>query len=200
MNGYQHFFKKQRIPVPGIRWIALVIGLISINPVFSQDMIACRDGYVRWTSEAPLELIQAESDNLQGIIRLSDRTFAFNISVRSFDGFNSPLQREHFHENYLETESFSKATFTGKILDPVDFNQPGIREVRVKGDLMIHGVTQERIIRAVIEVLAGGEFRISAEFSVMLADHEISIPRIVFQKIAEEIQISVKATMLSTAP
>lgn len=179
----------------------LLIGLLLLHiPSFAQQLYSCRDGYVYWVSEAPLELIEAESDNLQGIIRTNDQTFAFSMAIRSFDGFNSGLQKEHFHENYLETEEFGKATFTGKILEQVDFTTPGTRNVRAKGVLEIHGVKQERIIAATIIVKPNGLLEISSDFTVLLVDHEISIPRIVFQKIAEEINVRIRATLTSNAP
>lgn len=181
--------------------LLLVVSLLLLHiPTFAQQLYSCRDGYVYWVSEAPLELIEAESDNLQGIIRADDQTFAFSMAIRSFDGFNSGLQKEHFHENYLETEEFGKATFSGKILEQVNFTTPGTKTVRVKGVLDIHGVEQERIIRATVVTKPDGVLEISADFTVLLVDHEISIPRIVFQKIAEEINVRIRATLTSNAP
>ncbi len=166
----------------------------------AQNLWNCRDGQVRWVSDAPLELIQAESEELQGIFRREDRSFAFSISIRSFEGFNSPLQQEHFHENYLETEAYEKATYSGRILEEIDLRQPGKYEVRAKGTLTIHGVAKERIIRATLEVRPDGELVISSSFVVPLVDHDISIPRVVFQKIAEEIRVSINATLRAQTP
>lgn len=174
--------------------------LFSLPSLHSQALYACRDGYVYWISDAPLELIEAESDNLQGVIKEADRTFAFSLSIRSFDGFNNGLQQEHFHENYLETEEYSKALFSGKILDAVDFSQPGIQTVRAKGMLEVHGIRQERIIKTTLNIKADGSMTISSDFTIILADHDIRIPRIVFQKIAEEIRVRVRATLNTDTP
>lgn len=172
----------------------------SLFSLSAQDLYACRDGYVYWVSDAPLELIEAESNNLQGVIREDDRTFAFSLSIMSFDGFNSGLQREHFHENYLETEEYSRATFSGKIIESVDFSRPGSVTVRAKGMLEVHGIEQERIIKANLTIRPDGTIDISSDFTILLADHDISIPRIVFQKIAEEIRVRVRATLNTNAP
>ena len=172
----------------------------STPPLSAQDLYACRDGYVYWVSDAPLELIEAESNNLQGVIRVEDRSFAFSLSIMSFDGFNSGLQREHFHENYLETEEYSRATFTGKIIESVDFSRTGTVTVRAKGMLEVHGIEQERIIKATLNIQPDGTIKISSDFTIILADHDISIPRIVFQKIAEEIRVRVRATLNTNAP
>ena len=174
--------------------------LTACGQVLAQNLWNCRNGQVRWVSDAPLELIQAESQELQGIIRGEDRSFAFSLNIRSFQGFNSPLQQEHFHENYLETEAYGKATFSGRILEEINLSQPGKYEVRAKGTLTIHGVPRERIIRATLEVRPDGELYVSSSFLVPLVDHDISIPRVVFQKIAEEINVSIKATLRAQTP
>lgn len=195
-----HFHVNTQIS-PRISSLIFTICLLLMHlPGYTQQLYSCRDGYVYWVSEAPLELIEAESDNLQGIVRPGDRTFAFSMAIRSFDGFNSGLQKEHFHENYLETEEFAKATFSGKIMEEVDLTSPGTRNVRAKGILEIRGVKQERIIPVSIIVKPDGVLEISSDFTVLLADYEISIPRIVFQKIAEEINVRIRATLTSNAP
>ena len=52
----------------------------------------------------------------------------------------------------------------------------------------------ERIIKATVRI-TNGKLYISSNFSVLLEDHNITIPKIVNQKIAEEIQISIEAEM-----
>ncbi|MDX1905604.1 MAG: YceI family protein [Bacteroidia bacterium] len=155
---------------------------------------ACETGQVTFRSEAPLELISASSNELKGVIDAQTRTFAFSVMIRSFQGFNSPLQQEHFNENYLESNQYPKATFSGKIIEDIDFTQPGTYTLRTKGILTIHGVAQERIIRAVVTV-SGGVMRVNAPFTVALIDHQIAIPKIVRQKIAEVISVTVQADM-----
>ena len=129
-----------------------------------------------------------------GIIDADQQTFAWSVDIKTFDGFNSPLQREHFNENYMETKRFPKATFSGKIIEKTDFSQNGTYTVRAKGLLNNHGVEQERIIKSTIEV-KNGQLRIKSQFTVPLSDHNISIPKIVHQKIAEEIKVTVEAVL-----
>ena len=153
------------------------------------------NGRISFTSEAPLELIQAESESLRGVLDLEKKQFAFSVSMKSFSGFNSPLQQEHFNENYLETNAFPKAVFTGRIIDNIDTSSPGTYQVRTKGKLTVHGVTQERIIKGSL-VISEQKITISSNFSVLLKEHNISIPKIVYQKIAEQINISLTAELL----
>ena len=90
-------------------------------------------GHVSFTSEAPLEVIKANSKQLRGAMNLDENTFAFVVSTRSFEGFNSPLQKEHFNEKYLESDLYPNTTFTGKIIEKIDFSTPGEYKLRAKG-------------------------------------------------------------------
>lgn len=152
------------------------------------------NGYASFKSEAPLEIIEARSRTLKGIINTSKRTFAFTIPISSFQGFNNPLQKNHFNENYLESRRHPNAIFKGKIIENVDLSQPGEYVIRAKGKFSIHGVEQERIIKSKVLVTTD-EIKITSFFSVLLKEHRIKVPRIVHQKIAEEIFVQVKATL-----
>lgn len=153
------------------------------------------EGKIHFTSDAPLELIQASSGALRGVIDPIQNTFAFTIEIQSFDGFNSDLQKTHFNENYLESSRYPKATFVGKIIENLDWENEGPSEIRAKGFLNIHGVKRERIIPSQIEIFSD-QVIIRSEFTVPLKEHEIDIPKIVAQKISEEIKVVMEISLL----
>lgn len=157
-----------------------------------QNSILKFSGELNFVSDAPLELIKAKSNKLQGVINLEENTFAFIIPVNSLKGFNSALQSEHFHENYMESNKFPSATYKGKLLDEIKLSTSGVQEVRTKGIFNIHGISKERILKHEIEVVKG-KVMIKSAFSVALEDHGIHIPKIVYNKIAEEIKVSLIA-------
>lgn len=159
-----------------------------------QGVFRCENGKLSFKSDAPLEVIQAKSNKLRGAIDTAKQTFAWSVDIKTFEGFNSPLQREHFNENYMESKKYPKASFTGKIIENIDFKKNGTYSVRAKGQLTIHGVEQERIIKSQLEV-DGNKLRVQSSFSVLLADHNITIPKVVYQKIAEEIAVTVNAEL-----
>ena len=166
--------------------LALILGALSLHG----QMYEMTKGKINFKSVAPLENITAESSKLKGIMNLTDNSFAFSIEMKSFQGFNSDLQREHFHENYLESDKFPKAQFTGKLIDK--FNPDlATQKIRAKGQIEIHGIVKERIIEVTI-TKSDNKFHFTANFSVALADHGITIPRIVYQKISENISITVE--------
>lgn len=148
-----------------------------------------------FTSNAELEFITAASEKVQGLLDPATNQFAFTVDVKTFQGFNSALQREHFNEKYMESDKYPRARFSGKIIEPVNLTMDGVYDVRAKGDLEIHGQKQTRIFRSKVTV-SKGVINIQAHFLVPLADHDISIPTIVRQKIATEIEVDFSATLL----
>jgi len=172
----------------------MACGLLMAFRPKEATLFKCENGSVTFKSDAPLELIQATSKKLRGMIDPSNNNFAWTVDVRSFEGFNGKLQQDHFNENYLESEHYPRLIFTGKIIESIDYQKDGIYTVRAKGKLFIHGKEQERIIKSQLEIKKG-VLRIKASFDVPLTDHDISIPKIVNQKIAEEINISVSAEL-----
>lgn len=161
----------------------------------NKSFLQIKSGHVEFSSDAPLELIKASSNQLQGILDVSKNIFAFKISIATFAGFNNPLQREHFNENYMETEIFPEATYTGKIIESIDYSKKGIYSIRTKGKLTIHGIAQERIIRATVNITED-KIIVQSNFTVMLADYEIKIPRIVDNNLSKEIKVFVSAIIV----
>jgi len=152
------------------------------------------EGKISFRSDAPLELIKASSNSLAGIIDTSKNTFSFKVAISSFEGFNSRTQREHFNENYMQTEKYPDASFKGKIIEDLDLSKDGTASVRAKGILNIHGVDNERIIKADLTV-KNKVITLRSNFVVLLSDHNIPIPKVVYQKLANEIKVEVNTTL-----
>jgi len=151
-------------------------------------------GSISFRSDAPLELIKAASNELTGLFDTGTKQFAFRIKVNSFKGFNSALQKEHFNENYMESEKFPYASFEGKMIEDIDYSKPGTYNVRAKGNFVVHGVTQERIIKVDL-LIKEKSISLKSNFAVLLNDHNITIPKVVHEKLASEIKLEVKADM-----
>jgi polyisoprenoid-binding protein YceI len=159
----------------------------------AQSFFEMNGGVIKFESKALLENITATSNQTKGIVNIAQNTFAFSVEINSFKGFNSDLQKEHFNENYLESDIYTKSTFTGKLIDKFDPTK-ATQTIRSKGQLEIHGVKQERIISVTL-VKSGNNYTLSADFNVLLADFGISVPRIVNQKIAEIIFVTIRGTI-----
>ncbi len=177
------------------RSLFLLFFLLSGWAAAGQVKLMTDNGKIAFKSNAPLEIIEAASAELKGVIDTERNAFAFSVNIRSFQGFNSPLQREHFNENYMESKKFPRATFAGKFIENIDFTVDGVYPVRAKGKLNAHGIEQERIIKGTLKV-EKGVVKVSASFTVLLQEHGIAIPKIVYQKIAEEIAVEIEATLI----
>jgi hypothetical protein len=178
--------------------VSLFFILLFSIPSLRAQKFTVEKGTIDFTSNAVLEMIKASTAKVQGVIDLSNNRFAFATDIISFQGFNSALQREHFNEKYMESDKYPRASFSGKIIEAIDLETESTYEVRAKGDLDIHGQKQTRIIKAKITV-ANGTLVVVADFIVPLSDHNITIPSIVSQKIATEIEVSVRTTMKGVA-
>jgi polyisoprenoid-binding protein YceI len=155
-----------------------------------QVIYSSKSGSIHFRSDAQLELINARSQELSGAINPETHGMAFSVQIKSFEGFNSAVQQVHFMENYMEATKYPVATFTGKIIERIKFHEPGIHDVRVKGILNIHGINTERIIPGKLTI-QGDTVHVEASFTVPLEDHDIGIPRLLSQKIAEMINVQV---------
>jgi hypothetical protein len=176
-------------------FLVLMIFLYGFSaPKAAGPVFEVKNGIILFHSSAELELIKATSDQLKGLVDIQKRNFAFKVAMNSFRGFNSPLQQEHFNENYVESGVFPDASFQGKIIEDDDLTKDGTYIIRAKGILNIHGVPQERIIRSTVTVKQG-RLKLNTTFTVLLTDHNIKIPRIVSEKLSSEIKVEIQADL-----
>jgi hypothetical protein len=155
-----------------------------------RHLFSLKTSGVSFVSDAPLERITASNRSASGILDVEQRDFAVRIPMRSFVGFNSPLQQEHFQENYVESTRWPNALFEGRIIEAVDLSAPGTYKVRAKGRFTVHGIARERNIPCEITVTREG-IRVSGRFDMLLAEHDIRIPRVVQQKLAATVNVKV---------
>lgn len=170
--------------------------LLAFSSLFAQggNVFTTSSGKINFQSDAPYELIKAGSNQLSGALNLQKKEFAFKVRMETFEGFNSALQREHFNENYMESNKYPEARFAGKIIEDIDLSKEGTYTVRAKGMLNVHGVMQERIIKSDLTI-KDGKVNIRSAFSVLLSDHNIPIPKVVKDKLASEIKVDVNCQL-----
>lgn len=163
----------------------MIVGSLHLS---GQSLFESKSGHIHFISDAPLELIEAETESFRMLVDTAKMEFAITIPVRSFAGFNSPLQQQHFYENYMETDQYESATYAGKILGDISFS-PDTLQLTAKGKMIIHGVDKLRIIPVKGIWKDDNSLQLVSEFVIPLKDHNIDIPRVVYQKIAEDIRV-----------
>lgn len=156
------------------------------SSLFAQQFM-CKDGEIRFFSDAPIEDIQAINQQAMAVIDLQSGGFAFKVNIKDFV-FPNSLMQEHFNESYLESDQFPHSTFTGLIENFGDVSQKNT--IEVSGELVIHGISQKTKLQATIQEI-GNSLHITSVFDVVLNDYDIDIPKIMMYKIAEVIEVSV---------
>ena len=103
--------------------------------------------------------------------------------------------QEHFNENYAESDKYPKATFSGSCSGEMDLSKEGIYQVVIKGDLNLHGVTRPIETTAQLEV-RNDRILGTALFKIIPENYGISIPAVVREKIAREIEVKVRTVWI----
>lgn len=174
-------------------YIFLLFIFISIFS-FSQDKYITRNGKVQFNASTPLEAINPVNNHVSCILDSETGKIAFQLKMISFK-FEKALMEEHFNEKYVESEKYPKSTFVGEIINwnELDWSKEK-QNVRARGILTIHGVNKEIEVLGIIN-LKKHDIEITSEFSVLISDFDIRIPRLVRDKISEEVKIKVEMSL-----
>lgn len=172
----------------------LLLALLFFGTSLQAQRFATREAHIAFLSETPIEDIRAESREASAIFDAETGQLAFQVPILSFH-FPKALMEEHFNENYMETGRYPKATFRGQVMD-LDLSAAGPQAVRATGTLEMHGVAVERDITGSMENTGSG-WRIEAAFDVPCADHDIAIPKVVSENIAEVIGVTLNANLVA---
>ncbi len=169
--------------------ILLSLVLLGSVNLTAQKLIS-KTGHVWFSSFTPIEEIEAHNHQVASIINTETGDVQVSLLIRSFE-FKIELMEEHFNENYMESETYPKASFKGKItnLSSVDFGKKGTYSIDIKGDLTIHGVTKLIEGEATL-VIDNSSITAKTAFEIASEDYNIQIPDIVKEKIAKKISIS----------
>ena len=148
---------------------------------------------MRFFSTTPIEDIEAENHQTTALLQ-ADGAFAFRVPVLGFR-FEKALMEEHFNENYLESHTYPNGSFEGSIDGFTDALKDGeSHDVLAKGVLTIHGVEQPREIPSTVQWNGTG-WDIESAFYIAPAHHDINIPKVVRNKIATTIEVTVQAKL-----
>lgn len=166
----------------------LITVLISISTVSFSQKYVIEKAFVSFFSDAAIEDIKADNKKTSSIFNAENGEVVFSIPINEFQ-FEKSLMQEHFNEKYMESDKYPKSTFQGKITG-FDPNAKGTQQAKATGKLTVHGVTNEVEIPGTIEK-QGDKIAMKAKFMVKLVDHKITIPQLLWQNIAEQVEVTV---------
>jgi hypothetical protein len=147
--------------------------------------------FVSFFSDAAIEDITADNKAASGIFNSATNDIAFAIPIKDFE-FAKSLMKEHFNEKYMDTEKYPKSTFRGKI-SGFDITGTGVQNVKATGQLTIHGQTKDIDLPGTIEK-QGDKLIMKSKFIVKLEDYKVTIPQLMWQNIAEQVEVTVDFT------
>lgn len=169
----------------------LLFFCLLVSPsAFSQKYIAEKSTVI-FFSDATIEDITAKNTKANSIFIVETGEIAFSIPIKEFK-FAKSLMQEHFNEKYMDTEKFPKSTFQGTITGyqaSANGTQPG----KAIGKLTIHGVTKDIEVTGTVE-FANNQVIIKSKFMVKLEEYDITRPQLLWQNIAEQVEVSIDFT------
>jgi polyisoprenoid-binding protein YceI len=172
----------------------IVILVLTLTAQFAMGQkYFSKTGKISFYSDAPMEKIEAHNTTASTVLDAATGNLEWAVLIQGFK-FEKALMQEHFNENYMESTTYPKAKFKGKIdnLSAVNFKKDGDYNVNVSGQMEIHGVTKPVTATGVISV-KGGNISAKSKFSVAVADYGIQIPKVVAENIAKNVDIHVQA-------
>ncbi|MEJ0080515.1 MAG: YceI family protein [Puia sp.] len=131
-----------------------------------------------------------ENNQVYSILDATSHRIAFAVLLKGFI-FPKELMQTHFNENYVESDKYPKATFSGSCSGDMDLTKDGVYQVVIKGDISLHGVTKPIETTAQLEVKSN-HIKGSSTFKLKPEDFNITIPAIVRDKIASEMNVKIQ--------
>jgi polyisoprenoid-binding protein YceI len=165
--------------------VLLIFLLLLVHTGIAQKYQSSQ-GTIKFYSEELLEDITASNNKVKSIFDSESGQIVFSVTITGFE-FEKSLMQEHFNEKYLESDKYPKATFNGTITGyKMNKMNP---DVVAEGELEIHGVKNKIKVGGKLNFI-GNKLIIHTVFMVKLVDYEITVPKLMFQKIAEEIEVT----------
>ncbi len=169
--------------------ILLTVALLGSYVNHAQQKYIDKKGKIVFeASEKLFEEVKAKTESATAILDIATNQIASLALVKGFR-FKNSLMEEHFNENYIESDTYPKAIFKGQLLD-FDYSTltSSPSEITVNGKLELHGKEKElqtivRMHKMENTIVMEGAFIVTPE------DFDITIPRIVRNKIAKEVQV-----------
>lgn len=171
-----------------IRFLCVVLAVISFDGL-AQKRYTSERSDVSFFSKGVIENIKATNTTATSIFDSATGEVAFLVKTNDFH-FEKKLMQVHFNEKYMETEKYPSSSFEGKIIGYNPENKE-LQNVQAVGKMTIHGVTNDVEIKGTIH-FEQERVIMKSQFVVRLQDYDIRVPQIVWQNIAQEVEVTVE--------
>lgn len=176
-----------------VKYIFLAV-IMMLSGIIQAQIYMGKTCNISFFSSGPIEDISANNKTAKPIFNAVTGDVTLKITIKGFE-FNKKLMEDDFNKKYLESDKFPYATFTGKVNEPIDYKKEGTYKATITGILNLHGVDKKRTISGTVTV-KGGEIFFNSMFNIVLKDHNITIPTMAAQNIAEIVQVLIQSTLV----
>ena len=168
----------------------IIVSLFCSIQVFAQNIYMSTSSKISFFAGTPVEDINADNTDAKSFLNIQTGEVNISIPNKSFH-FKRSLMEEHFNENYMESSKYPKSEFKGKInhIETINFQSKDSIRATVTGTLSIHGVSKEKTINVVI-LSAKNKILGKTKFNISLAEFNIERPKILWEKIAENVDVN----------
>ncbi len=174
------------------RILFLILFFLSVQ-AFGQEYLTTK-GQVTFLSKAPLNEFEGKSSSLNGLVNLETNLLDFFVDLNTLKT-GIGLRDSHMRENYLETEKFPFAEFTGKLVQQPTLIMGKKTPVKAIGKFKIHGIEREIEVPGFLTLAQNGRMELETSFSILLSDYEIPLPKLVFYELAQEQKVTINAIL-----
>jgi polyisoprenoid-binding protein YceI len=174
--------------------LLLITLLLLATPNFAQDKAITKTGKITFEASVPaFEEVKGKNEGVTGVLNVNTGEMASLALIKGFK-FKLALMEEHFNENYMNSDTYPKSTFKGKIQNfDVSALTATAKDFTIKGKLELHGKTNDVTATAKIRKTDAG-IEIISTFNVNASDYNIAIPSVVKSKVSN--RVSVKTEFL----
>lgn len=171
--------------------LLIVAGMSS----FAQTKMLTKTGKITFEASVPaFEEIKAKNESTTVVLNPATGEIASLALIKGFR-FKVALMEEHFNENYMESDTYPKATFKGKIENfDVSKLTATAQTYTIKGKMEMHGKSKDITITASIRKSDAG-IDIDSNFTLNTDDYGIDIPSVVSKKVSKKVSVKLDATL-----
>lgn len=175
--------------------IFLILASFLLSVGYAQDKMITKTGKITFEASVPaFEEVKAKNEGVTCVLNSKTGEIASLALMKGFR-FKLALMEEHFNENYINSDTYPKSTFKGKIenFDATVLTATA-KEFTIKGKLELHGKTNEVTSIAKIRKTESG-IEIITNFSVNSDDYAIAIPSVVKSKVSNKVKVKAEFTV-----
>jgi hypothetical protein len=145
----------------------------NIDPVQKDTIVSfsTKKGRIKFVSPTDADVSAINNEVSSKISATGD--IRFSLLFKGFQ-FKYAEMQTHFNEEYVESEKYPRASFTGTIqnIKSIDLSKEGKYTAKVVGTLTMHGVTKPVQTSATL-VISKGKIAATATISINMSDFKI---------------------------